>query len=246
MSQNNLKISVSSLRVDTLKEETLMLLKELGTRSVTIAEEVASNRLKNMISKFIDEETIYAAVEHIARCGIENLKLYYMFGFVGESAEDIGAVVERIQKISEIFRVTQKKYHNRLGKIKVSINLFNPKPFTPMQYFGLEDKESYDMKTKVLYKIKKIPNLKLDIMPYFQGVLQATIARAGKNIHEFYSLYIDNQFDKKNALKLFDNKYIYTSYNYTDPLPWEGYFVPNTKREILDREYQKCLQAIKG
>jgi len=98
MSQNNLKISVSSLRVDTLKEETLMLLKELGTRSVTIAEEVASNRLKNMISKFIDEETIYAAVEHIARCGIENLKLYYMFGFVGESAEDIGAVVERIQK----------------------------------------------------------------------------------------------------------------------------------------------------
>jgi len=83
-------------------------------------------------------------------------------------------------------------------------------------------------------------------MPYFQGVLQATIARAGKNIHEFYSLYIDNQFDKKNALKLFDNKYIYTSYNYTDLLPWEGYFVANTKREILDREYQKCLQAIKG
>jgi hypothetical protein len=115
-----------------------------------------------------------------------------------------------------------------------------------MQFFGLERKDNYDIKTKILYKLKKIPNLKLDIMPYFQGVLQATIAKADKNIHEFYSLYIDSQFDKKNALKLFDNRYIYTNYNCTDPLPWENYFVPNTKREILEREYQKCLQAIKG
>ncbi|MCA1932113.1 MAG: radical SAM protein, partial [Calditerrivibrio sp.] len=213
--------------------------------TITIAEETASEKLKQMIGKNIKKESIFSAVEKIATLGIENLKLYYMIGFYGEDENDMVELIHRIDEICHIFKENQIKGYNRLGKIKASINIFNPKPFTPMQFFGLITKDEYEEKLKILYSLKKVGNLKVDIMPYNQAVLQTTIAKAESNIKDFYRLYIDNQFNEKKALKLFDNGYIYKNYEHNDILPWDNIIYPNISRDIINMEYKRCLQALK-
>ncbi|MCA1927102.1 MAG: radical SAM protein, partial [Calditerrivibrio sp.] len=245
MIENSLKISVSSLRVDSITKELIERLKILKVRTITIAEETASEKLKQMIGKNIKKESIFSAVEKIATLGIENLKLYYMIGFYGEDENDMVELIHRIDEICHIFKENQIKGYNRLGKIKASINIFNPKPFTPMQFFGLITKDEYEEKLKILYSLKKVGNLKVDIMPYNQAVLQTTIAKAESNIKDFYRLYIDNQFNEKKALKLFDNGYIYKNYEHNDILPWDNIIYPNISRDIINMEYKRCLQALK-
>lgn len=246
MIDKKLTISISSLRIDSLNFKLLENLKSLGVRSITIAEEVASGRLKKLIAKDIYKNDILNAVELIASVGIENLKLYYMFGFYEETIEDVKEIVERVGEISNLFRDVQRKRFNRLGKIKVSVNIFNPKPFTPLQFFPLESKDKYNKKLKYLKNLNKIPNVKVNIMSYNDAVLQTTIAKAGKDIGQFYNLLIKNRFDVKNSIKEYNNEYIYKMYSTTDELPWENMIEPNIKKEILIKEFEKCLAAIRG
>ncbi|WP_245529708.1 radical SAM protein [Calditerrivibrio nitroreducens] len=243
MIQKRLKISVSSLRIDSLKKEMLEKLKLLGVRSITIAEEVVSEKLKKLIKKNITEHQIYDVVEKVAEAGIENLKLYYIFCLPGEGVDDVSSMVKRIKNIGEIFRAVQRDRHNRLGKIKVSINVFNPKPFTPMQYFPLVREDEYNEKLKILSELKKIPNLKFDIMPYKDAVIQSILAKAQKNIYELYICYINNDFNLKKALKNFDYSYIYLSH---DKYPWEDLVEPIFPIENIKMEYERCLQLIKN
>ncbi|MCX8083530.1 MAG: radical SAM protein [Calditerrivibrio sp.] len=241
--QQNLSISVSSLRIDALTEDVIKILKQLGVRSITLAEETASFKLKKAIGKIIDEDKLYKITETVGKVGIENLKLYYIFGLPGEDLMDVEAIVERVMNISDIFRKTQKDYFNRLGKMKVSLNVFNPKPFTPMQYFPLATKSDYDKKVKILSQLKRIPNLKYDIMPYRNAVIQTVIAKAPEDIRNFYKNYLENGYDDKIALKRYDHTYIYSS---NGSFAWEQFLEYPVKKEIVEREYHKCLMHIKA
>jgi radical SAM superfamily enzyme YgiQ (UPF0313 family) len=240
--ENHYKISVSSLRIDSLKEEFIEKLKLLGVRSITIAEEVASERLKLLISKNIAKEQLYNVVDLIAKSGIENLKLYYIFCLPSETVDDVRMIVERVAKIGDIFRKTQKEFYNRLGKIKVSVNIFNPKPFTPMQYFPLVDQKVYNDKAKILMDLKKIPNLKFDIMPYTNALIQSLIAKAEENISDYYKNYIDSGFNQKKALKNFDYSYLF---KIKDEYIWEKLLDPHISSKLIRREYERCLQHTK-
>ncbi len=241
--ENEYKVSVSSLRIDSLQENLLQKLKELGVRSITVAEEVVSQHLKYLINKDIREDQIYDVVEKIGRVGIENLKLYYMFCLPGEKNEDVEAIVSRINRVGEIFRNTQRYFHNRLGKIKVSINVFNPKPFTPMQYFPLVSEKEYNEKVKILQQLKKVPNLKFDVMSYNNALIQSIIAKAEDNIKEFYISYINNGFNEKRALKTFDYSYLFAN---KEEFIWEKMLEPNVSLELITREYDRCLEHIRG
>ncbi len=241
--ENNFEISVSSLRIDTLNNDLLEKLRKLNVRSITIAEETCSNKLKKLISKNITDEQVYKAVEKIAEVGVENLKLYYMIGLPNETIDDVKLIVERVDKISEIFRYTQKKYFNRLGKIKISINIFIPKPFTPMQYFDFVAKKDINEKIKYLNKnLRKIPNSKFDIMSYKEAIKQVFLSKAEDYIDDFYFLYIKNNFNLKSSLKEFKAEvYIYSNSMDKEEFIWEKLLETAFDRNILKREYKECL-----
>lgn len=59
------------------------------------------------------------------------MKLYFMFGLPGESFNDLKNIMKLIKKIRDL-----------VLKVRVSVNLFVPKPHTPM-----EDEEFEDLKT---------------------------------------------------------------------------------------------------
>ncbi|BAI80465.1 conserved hypothetical protein [Deferribacter desulfuricans SSM1] len=242
-----LKVSVSSLRADTLTNDIISMLKKLGVRSITIAEETCSRKLKKLINKEIDEDVILNVAKEIADVGIENLKLYYMIGLPGENINDVEMIADRVENISKIFFGIQRDKYNRLGKIKVSVNIFIPKPNTPLQYFGLDKKKVLNEKIKLLKKrFGRISNVKYDIMNYNNALLQGFLSRAEDYVKDFYIKLLDNGFDVKRALREADavkrGEMIYDE-NYT--FLWEKLVKPNYDADIIKREFLKCKEILK-
>jgi len=114
------KLSVASLRVDPLPIALLEALSESGARTVTIAPEAGSERLRRKIRKGISSEDIMHAVELIARHGFPHLKLYFMIGLPTEDDCDVREIVE-------LLRAVRKRFHRH---ITVNITPFVPKAQT--------------------------------------------------------------------------------------------------------------------
>jgi radical SAM superfamily enzyme YgiQ (UPF0313 family) len=117
------KLSVASLRVDPLPVALLEALSESGTRTVTIAPEAGSERLRRKIKKGISSEDIMRAVELIARHDFPQLKLYFMIGLPTEDEDDVKEIVE-------LLRAVRKRFHRH---ITVNITPFVPKAQTPFE-----------------------------------------------------------------------------------------------------------------
>ena len=68
------------------------MLRESGERSITIAPEAGSDRLRRVINKTVTNQEILDAAELIFANGMENLKLYYMIGLPTETDDDLVAI----------------------------------------------------------------------------------------------------------------------------------------------------------
>ena len=85
-------ISPASLRLDDLTEPIVRVLRESGERTITIAPETGSDRLRRVINKTVTNDEILDRADLIFANGIENLKLYYMIGLPTETDEDLVAI----------------------------------------------------------------------------------------------------------------------------------------------------------
>ena len=63
-----------------------------GERTITIAPETGSDRLRRVINKTVTNDEILDRADLIFASGIENLKLYYMIGLPTETDEDLVAI----------------------------------------------------------------------------------------------------------------------------------------------------------
>ena len=120
------KVSVASLRIDSLTEETVAALKESGHRTLALAPEAGSQRLRNAINKGIDHDQIINAVTLLAAGGIPNLKLYFLVGLPGETDIDIDEMLNLVMEIRERWLAEGKK-RGQLGQLSLSVNPFIPK-----------------------------------------------------------------------------------------------------------------------
>ena len=85
-------ISPASLRLDDLTPALLGLLRQSGEKTVTIAPETGSDRLRRVINKTVTNDEILRAAEMIFAAGFENLKLYFMIGLPTETDDDLVAI----------------------------------------------------------------------------------------------------------------------------------------------------------
>ena len=80
------------LRLDDLTEPIVRMLRASGERSITIAPETGSDRLRRVINKTVTNAEILDRAELIFSSGIESLKLYYMIGLPSEDDDDLLAI----------------------------------------------------------------------------------------------------------------------------------------------------------
>jgi len=119
----DMRISVSSLRVDPLPESLLAALAASGARTLTIAPEAGSERLRQSINKRVRREHILDAAARAATHRFSELKLYFMLGLPGEEEADVQAIVDLVRDVAAAFH----------GRIAASIVPFVPKAHTPFE-----------------------------------------------------------------------------------------------------------------
>jgi radical SAM superfamily enzyme YgiQ (UPF0313 family) len=117
------RLSVSSLRVDPVSETLVRALAESGTRTLTIAPEAGSERLRHVINKTQTEEDVLRAVDLADRYGLEQVKLYFMLGLPTEEQSDVQALVDLALSCAARFS----------RQVTVNVTPFVPKAHTPFQ-----------------------------------------------------------------------------------------------------------------
>ncbi len=123
------RVSVSSIRFEDVRDEFVRPLAESGERTVAIAPEVGTDRLRKAIHKRVTNDEILDKTKTLLDAGIENLKLYLMVGLPGETDTDVEAIVPLVRRIRDLVRAKR-----RGGRTIASVNPFIPKPGTPFQW----------------------------------------------------------------------------------------------------------------
>ena len=168
-------ISPASLRLDDLTDPIVKMLKQSGERSITIAPETGSDRMRRVINKTVTNDEILDRADLIFRNGIENLKLYYMIGLPTETDDDLVAIRDLTLQLRDIM-LRYARPRGQIGKIVGSVNPLIPKPGTAYQWLPMEDPALTDRKIKRLRSLMADVdnvyfNIKSERHSYYQALL---------------------------------------------------------------------------
>jgi radical SAM family uncharacterized protein/radical SAM-linked protein len=122
-------VSFPSLRIENGIGHLAEQVKRVRKTGFTVAPEAATERLRGVINKKIDEEVLFRGLADLFSNDWKNIKLYYMMGLPSEREEDLKGIVELSRRISLLGR-RQKSSPN----VSVSVSTFVPKPHTPFQW----------------------------------------------------------------------------------------------------------------
>jgi radical SAM superfamily enzyme YgiQ (UPF0313 family) len=168
-------ISPASLRLDDLTESIVGQLHESGERSITIAPETGSDRLRRVINKTVTNAEILEKTDLIFRSGMDNLKLYYMIGLPTETEADLESIRDLTAAMRDVM-LAHARPKGRVGRIVASVNPLIPKPGTAYQWLPMEDPAVTDRKGKRLRSLvadldNVYFNIKSERHSYYQALL---------------------------------------------------------------------------
>ncbi len=231
----DLKISIASIRMDTIDPLILKMLVQLGQKSVTIALESGSERLRQIMKKNLSEAEIWQGMDAIAASGIEQVKFYGMVGLPGETQADLDDTVRLMTEI--------KKKYRRL-RIVFGVSSFVPKAQTPFQWSG-RDK---DCGKKLEFLRKRLAKIGISIRPesHNWSDIQTYLSRADRRITPLLLEIADDSSQLGAWKKAFRNQdeslpdsdfYIYRQIPQDECLPW-SHLLDAPKKAILSRHKQ--------
>ncbi|SVA75178.1 uncharacterized protein METZ01_LOCUS128032 [marine metagenome] len=238
------KLSFSSLRMETLTDELVDLIQRSGQKTLTVAVDGPSERMRRVINKQATDEFIVEKCQYLTEKGILHLKIYSIIGLPGETEEDIDHFIALVERIMEVYVVTCSKRGN-IGQVTIGLNPLIPKPGTPFQWHPMESVRSLKKKfMKVRKALGRLSYIKLSFGSPNEAYLQTYLSRGDRRILSFFKSYLGNGHDEKKALLESDppsDLFVYRQYQKNDVLPWDvidhGY-----KNDFLWSDYQRGLK----
>ena len=237
-------ISPASLRLDDLTEPLVRLLRASGERTLTIAPETGSDRLRRVVNKTVTNDEILDRADLIFASGIENLKLYYMIGLPTETDEDLVAIRDLTLQLRDRM-VKHAKSRGAIGRIVGSVNPLIPKPGTAYQWLPMENDALVDRKIKRLRTLvagidNVYFNIKSERHSYYQALLSLgdrrvapAIEAAERNGQNWRAAVAEAQVDA--------DFYIFRDRSRDACLPWD-IIDGGMKASFFQAEYAKALR----
>src|SRR5829696_433057 len=216
-------ISPASLRLDDLTPAIVGLLRDSGERTLTIAPETGSDRLRRVINKTITNEEILDAAELIFSSGIESLKLYYMIGLPTEDDADLVAIRDLTLQLHAIM-LKHARPRGRIGRIVASVNPLVPKPGTAYQWLPMVRTDEIERKMKRMRTlVADIDNVYFNIKSERHSYYQALLSLGDRRIAPAIELAEANGGQWRKAMADADldgDFYIYRDRSSDAVLPW--------------------------
>ncbi|RLG46934.1 MAG: hypothetical protein DRO06_03595, partial [Thermoproteota archaeon] len=165
--ERGLSFSLPSLRADLITRDILEAARASGERTITVAPETGSVRLKRVINKFIENETLLDLARDARELGFKKMRVYLMAGLPFEEKEDLQASADLIRSLSTHIRV------------EVSLSPFVPKPFTPFQWAPMDRPE--ELRSKAKFLSSRVP-VRVKVGHPGRAAVQALISLGGREV----------------------------------------------------------------
>lgn len=250
----DMRYSCASLRADSLTQAVVDGLADSGQKTITIAPETGSERLRRVINKGISEENLRTAAQLSAKSGIQHMRLYIMIGLPTETDEDIDAIIGLAERTQAHMAEVGCK-----GRLTLSINPFIPKPFTPFQWMAMDHQKSIEKKLQYIKKSLQ-KNRRIEVLvespkeAYIQGVLARGDRRLGKVLAACALDRGSKSFKSEMKKAGLDMDHCnYRERTFDDYLPWshldmglnEGYLEQEWQRAVDEAYTPPCMEGCK-
>lgn len=246
LAERKTKFSLSSLRADGLTEELLVFLRQCGIRTITLALEGASERLRRAANKKLDPEVFLEAVERCARLGVNHLRVYLILGWPWEGPEDYDELEGFLGRIVAARDQGHGAKTREFMRITVGASSLVPKSFTPLQWAPMMGEAELIAAQKRLGEmVKKLRGVALNVDAPFQARLQGVLSRGGEEAFRLVQLAAAEGGWKK-AMRRFEPETAEILDRERGPdevFPWEVIDLGVT-RKSLRREYERAARAV--
>jgi radical SAM superfamily enzyme YgiQ (UPF0313 family) len=250
--QDGFEIGTSSLRADVVTPQLLKILVDSGMKTLTIAPEVGTEKMWRVINKNMDDDAVLESARLASEALIPNLKLYFMVGLPFEEPGDIRGIVDLIRQVHRVFiresrpSKTGGGRKGGLRKLNVSVNPFVPKPHTPFQWCGMEQKRELKRKLKIIGDgVSDLRGVRLERKSVRQAVLQCILSlgnrRVGKGL--FYSANENLNLRQVWRKASVDPEAIVFAPKRLDSLlPWD-FIASGVSKSFLIKEFEKARKV---
>lgn len=169
--QAGINITLPSLRIETVSTDLMDNLGDSKRGGFTLAPEAATEKMRNIINKYVTHEELLETAREIYRRNWLTIKLYFMIGHPREEMEDVQAIVD----LSKQVLAEGRKIHGNKAKLNVGVSTFIPKPHTPFQWEPMDSAVNIDAKLALLMRQMRGNGLRLrwndPQESFFEGML---------------------------------------------------------------------------
>jgi len=237
-------ISLSSLRVDAVTPPLIQCLREGEERTVAIAPEAGSERLRRIVKKGYREEEILKSVDTLVENGVSQIKCYFLIGLPTETDEDVKEILHLARRIRHHILSGQKDRRKR-WRLVLSVNPFIPKPATPFQWAPLEEVAELKKKLKMIQRgiqgekgmemIHDLPK-----WAYVQALLSRGDRRVGKILMASHRHH-GNWSQAFRETDINPDFYVYRRRDLDEIFPWD-FIDHGIPKERLREEYVRATK----
>jgi radical SAM superfamily enzyme YgiQ (UPF0313 family) len=242
---SGMELSISSLRADSFTPDLAAALARGGHRTVTIAPEAGTERLRRAIRKAISDEQVLAACDLVRAHGIPNLKTYFMIGQPTETDEDVAAIPALAIRMLERLRVLDAA-GRPFGRLTLSISSFVPKPWTPFQWAPFAGAAALSAKLETIKRgVRGLANVRVLHENPREAALQALLARGDRRVGDFLERAARLDGDWRRALREWEgdlDRETTRPRALDERLPWDHFDV-HVKKTMLVREWERAHAA---
>ena len=235
--------SVASLRADSLTPELTASLAACGQKTITLAPEAGSERLRKVINKGITREHLISAITLAIAAGIPNVRLYIMIGLPFEEEADIQAIIAMAREIKQLMTTLGSK-----GRLTLSVNPFIPKPCTPFQWLPMAEERLIESRLKYLRnELQKDKGIAVIAESVREAYVQGILARGDRRLSSVLLAAVQKTGIKafRAAMKeyhLEERFYLYRQRNLLEILPWDSLDI-GVATSYLINELHKAMQG---
>jgi radical SAM superfamily enzyme YgiQ (UPF0313 family) len=239
---DQVRLSLSSVRTNTVTEKLARNLVKHDSRSITIAVESGSDRLRRIVNKKLENDEIFQAAMNAKAGGLSSLKLYGMVGIPGEVPEDVEQTITLMQHL--------KKTVPGL-RLTLGCSTFVPKAHTPFQWFGVDP--ASEKRLKQLQKALRSHGIDFRPESYNWSVIQALISRGDRRLAPLLELtrhYGDTLGSYRRAFKELRGQLpdledsVYASWTTDRVLPWSHLQGPLPQATLIKHRESAMAESL--
>ncbi len=238
--------SPSSLRVDAITPWLSRRMAESGERSITIAPEAGTERMRRVINKDFTDDQIVGAAEHALAAGMQHVKMYFMCGLPTETEDDVLGMARIAIRIREEVMMPRARERGRMGRLSLSVNPFVPKPWTPFQWVPMHDRGCLEAKRGLLGKALRPKGIDLDFFSAREAYLQTLLSRGDRRCADLLEIaHREAGGDLRKALARWPHDpdfFVLREASVDEALPWD-FIDQGLEKKFLAREWRRGVGA---